>query len=361
MSLLNVMGRRLRTGDPAATVDRLFSSNHVKDLRLIINVTLWAVVLAVPIGLLLSFEYEVVTQWKQIADRRSDWIFVHIAFAAAGNLFAWLGPGLAVVGAVLAWAYQVGSARLGVVDLFACEVSTLCRIATVLDTARHFTDHFKLGPTAQPQGSDAQCAPVAHFTSQEDYFPVFENNTGDLQALEARVVVNITAFYTYVKAWRDSLRALAEIRPAPAEIRAPQGNAATTGPWHDAARNIVYVMFLGLESARKAVEDLVEFEPESAERSIVILISELEAYRFLREQFADPKDIRHQRILLRLAGYQRLVPELCAVVENGRAEEHSSGDRREPHQPPQISQWQPAWLLLDELRKRYDAAMSVAG
>lgn len=360
MSLLNVMGRRLRTGDPAATVDRLFSSNHVKDLRLIINVTLWAVVLAVPMGLLLSFEYEVVNQWKQIEDRKTDWIFVHIAFAAAGNLFAWLGPGLALVGAVLAWAYQVGSARLGVVDLFACEVSTLCRIATVLDTVRHFTDHFKLGPSAQPQGTDGPCAPVTHFTSQEDYCPVFENNTGDLQALEARVVINITAFYTYIKAWRDALRALAEIKPLPAELRAPEGSAATTGPWHDTARNVVYVLFLGLESARKAVEDLVEFEPENAERSIVILISELEAYRFLREQFTDPKDIRHQRIMLRIADYQRLVPGICAVVEQGRAQEQISGARRESHEPQQIAQWQPAWLLLDELRKRYDAAMAVA-
>ena len=346
MSLLNVMGRALKTSDPAATVNRLFSSNHVQDLRLIVNVTLWLILLAVPIGLLLSFEYEVVTQWKQIEDRRTDWVLVHVAFAALGNLFAWLGPGIAVVGAVLAWAYQVGSARLGVVDLFACEVSTLCRIATVLDTVRRFTDHFKLGPTAQPQGTDSACAPATHFISEEDYFPVFENNTGDLQALEARVVINITSFYTYVKAWRDSLRGLAEIRPLPAELRAPEGSAATTGPWHDAARNVVYVLFLGLESARKAVEDLVEFEPENAERCIVILISELEAYRFLREQFTDPKDIRHQRILLRVSDYQRLVPGICDMVEKGRATQQG------------MAQWQPAWLLLDELRKRYQAAMS---
>jgi hypothetical protein len=52
------------------------------------------------------------------------------------------------------------------------------------------------------------------------------------------------------------------------------------GCWHQAARNVVYMLFLGLESARRAIADLVEFEPERAERTIVILISELEAYRF---------------------------------------------------------------------------------
>ena len=44
-------------------------------------------------------------------------------------------PVVGVVGAVIAWAYQSGSARLGVIDLFACEISTLCRVATVVDTA----------------------------------------------------------------------------------------------------------------------------------------------------------------------------------------------------------------------------------
>ena len=45
-------------------------------------------------------------------------------------------PVVGVVGAVIAWAYQSGSARLGVIDLFACEISTLCRVATVSSIRR---------------------------------------------------------------------------------------------------------------------------------------------------------------------------------------------------------------------------------
>ena len=54
----------------------------------------------------------------------------------------------------------------------------------------------------------------ARFTSQESYFPVFDSSVKDLQALEADVVDNVTAFYTYMKVMRDSLRKLAEIHPS---------------------------------------------------------------------------------------------------------------------------------------------------
>jgi uncharacterized membrane protein len=292
MVLLNMISALVKTEEEADTINRLFASKHLKDLRLIVNVTLWTFLLIVPIGLLFSFEYQRVNHWDLIAkDPEQTWVSVHLAFAAAANLLAWLTPGVAVVGAVLAWAYQAGSARLGVVDLFACEVSTLCRIVTVLDTVRRSTDRFRAGPVVIPVNAAASGA-ASRFTSEEEYFPVFENNTAALEALEARVVVNITAFYTYMKAARDSMRSLMEITPTLAEVGSADKAAAAVGPWHDAARNVIYVLYLGLESARKAVEDLVEFEPERAERQIVILISELEAYRFLREQFTDNKDIR---------------------------------------------------------------------
>lgn len=61
MSLLDLIGCRLKTDDEAAIVNRLFESKHVKYLRLIINVTLWAVLFGIPIGLLVSFEYQVVS------------------------------------------------------------------------------------------------------------------------------------------------------------------------------------------------------------------------------------------------------------------------------------------------------------
>ena len=46
------IARRLQTGDPAATVDRLFNSQHVKDLRLIVAVALqrWCLFLSLALS-----------------------------------------------------------------------------------------------------------------------------------------------------------------------------------------------------------------------------------------------------------------------------------------------------------------------
>ena len=81
----------------------------------------------------------------------------------------------------------------------------------------------------------------------------------------------------------------------------------------------VHTTYLGLESARKAIGKLIEFEPDQAESEIVILISELEAYRFLCDQFVDKSDIRYQRLQLREAEYQKVMQRLRAVRNTVRA------------------------------------------
>jgi hypothetical protein len=354
--LLKPIARLLRTGDPAATGDRLFSSQHVKDLQLIIAVAFGAVLLILVFGFPLSVENEVVSQWSTVRASKTDWIFLHLLLAASGNFLTFFAPVLAVFGAVLAWAYQVGSARLGVVDLFACEISTLCRVATIVDTVRRCVDRFDQGSPAEPADRGGPHVSARQFTSQENYFPVFESNTRDLQTLEARVVINITAFYTFMKAVRDSMRTLAEIKTQPAELES-QSNKAAAGSWHEAARNVVYMLFLSLESARHTIADLVEFEPEKAERTIVILISELEAFRFLSSQFTDEQDVHHQRIMLRDPDYRYLVPQLCCSVEAGRGKEKTIEAGSESHEHRQVSLWEPAWRLVPELKRRYEAAM----
>ena len=353
---LRPLSKLLETGSPAATVDRLFQSDHVKDLKLIVAVAFLGVILVFWAGILLSIENEVQSQWPSITSSESNWIFLHISFSAAGKFLSFFIPVLAVFGGILAWAYQVGSARLGVVDLFACEISTLCRVATVVDTVRRYVEKFDRGP--------GQCCrdthpPTHSFTSQENYFPVFENNTRDLQTLEARVVIDVTAFYTYMKAFRNSLRALAEIRPEPAE-QSQSNELKAAGPWHATVINIVYTLFLGMESARHAITSLVEFEPEQAERTVVILISELEAYRFLCIRFPNEDDMRHQRIMLRNSDYRALVPKLCHMIEVKRALEKITSAGGASQEPGETLQWEPAWRLLPELKKRYDAAMRLS-
>jgi hypothetical protein len=116
-------------------------------------------------------------------------------FTAAG---ASVGAIVSVGGGVLAWTYQTGSARLGVVGLFACEIATLCKVAVVVDMVPRYTALARTGPaTTSRRGINSDMPSVStHFTSQESYFPVFDTSVKELQKLEADVVQNATAFYT---------------------------------------------------------------------------------------------------------------------------------------------------------------------
>jgi len=155
------------------------------------------------------------------------------------------------------------------------------------------------------------------FTSSENYFPVFEHNTRDLQSLEARVVINITSFYTYMKAVRDLMRTAAELRSKPVTIEASKADKLHSDTWHNAMRDVIYMLFLALEAGRNSIHYLVEFEPENAERTTVILLSELKAYLFLLNEFANTGDIRERRLLLRWPTYRKVIACLRTKVQAG--------------------------------------------
>jgi hypothetical protein len=331
--MLEKLQHRLGTGNPAATIDRLFTSKHVTDLRLIAGLTLTGVVLAAAIGLPLSVLQNIFsTKISPLSVRNLILVTIKVLSSATAGFLTFFGTVLAVLGAVLAWVYQTGSARLGLVDLFACEISTLCRVVTIVDVVSRYIARFN-----QPDFHTAGHTESSHpqepaFTSQESYFPIFEAGSRDLQTLEARVVINITAFYTYMKAVRDSQRRLSCSPGASGE---------------DAARNLMYMLFLALESARLAIDDLVEFEPERAERTVVILISELKAYGFLCSQFPDEQSMYRQRLSLRSPTYKEVVPKLNDEITRGMEFGHHH-------------EWEPSFRLLPTLNERYEAAMKAA-
>ena len=364
--------RYLKTGNQAATLDQLFRSQHVEDLRLIVASAIlvaYAIILAVVIHAVMHVLVWICSHHSstlEVASNSSDidaavvsgQSFLHSIASFSYYMILNVGrdlrvaaPGFVVLGGVLTWAYQVGSARLGVVDLFACEISTLCRVAATVDVVHRYVEKFREGPAAEISSAGVDEFVSRPFTSEENYFPVFQGNSRDLEALEARVVVYITQFYTYMKAVRDMQRALARIKPQPAES-GPL--ALSVGAWHEAVRNIVYMMFLAMESARHAIDKLVEFESENAERTIVILISELEAYRFLCGQFPEG-DVRHDRILMREGEYRKVVQPLIDWVKTNRGEEKNA--EAQGRLPLPGTSWEPAYLLLPELNERYELAL----
>jgi hypothetical protein len=258
---------------------------HVEDLRWVARMTMLGAILAVlAIGIIVP---------------------VMGMLSAGSNIHEALLPFqisavLAGVGGVFAWCYKTGSERLGIVDLFACEITTLCRICTINGLTNSCIASFELDGEQHDELGER----FAHFESSEHYTPVFDANAKELQSLDVKVVINITAFYTYWKSTRDAFRRLANTQ-ATATAASNNKNDA----WHRAMRNVIYMQFLTLESARKAVRDLIEFEPASAENMITILLSELPAYRFLVDNFGEG-DVRHTRLKLRRDRYQEVVPEV---------------------------------------------------
>jgi hypothetical protein len=85
----------------------------------------------------------------------------------------------------------------------------------------------------------------------------------------------------------------------------------------------------------------VEFEPEEAEGTAAILLTELECYRFLLTKIAT-NDFRYSRLSLRASEYQKVVPKLTKTIKDGQGDD-----------------WLPPKQLLPELQRRYDRLCNV--
>jgi len=334
----------------AETFDRLIQSMHVEDLRWVARVTMVFALSAICVIAIIAYGCN-----KNFLDSKLYAALVPFQISAV----------LAAVGGIFSWCYQTGSGRLGIVDIFACEMTTLCRICTISglsDTCIEIEALVLDADDAAVADHDMiikRREQFSHFDSAETYTPVFDANAKELQSLSVKVVINITAFYAYWKATRDAFRKLANTQAAP--LVGPVGG--TGDSWHQAMCNVIYMQFLALESARKAVHDLIEFEPNKAENTILILLSELPAYRFLSKYFSED-DVRHARLEKRRSRYQRIVPQLYYYIEG----EHAKCNNLDPlgNQLRYLARgdleelsrdWDKAYCMLKDLKIRYEAAI----
>lgn len=317
----------LKTGEPTDTVDRLFDSRHVSDLRLIAATAFCMTIVVLAVAAIDAISF-CAWDWSKQSFANNYQVIAHISNRGGRHFVGVFGPTLVIFGTILGWAYQRGSNRLGIVDLFACEIDTLCRVVTIIEMVKSLADN--------PQDAVVP----EHFTSEENYFPILDGNTSDLQSLEANVVINITAFYTYMKTVRDSFRKEAYIRD--------------TSRRKESLRALMYMLYLTLESGRKAMDDLVEFEPTHTERTMVILISELKAYEFLRLNYQKEDEMHYNRLILRGPGYKRLVGALDRLLDGDHDESLAAVKQGDLHNPTYAqSQWSAAVQLRDELDKRF--------
>jgi hypothetical protein len=333
----------------AETVDRLIQSKHVKDLRWVARITVWLALVSIAFIVL-------VMVWLSNSSLFSKPVEI---------LLPLLISVVAVVGAVFAWCYKIGSGRLGIIDLFSCEITTLCRICTIVGIADSCVEAYNMDASRLEQIKES----FRHFDSSEAYTPVFDGNAKELQSLSVKVVINMTAFYTYWKATRDAFRKLAKTEKKEA--------------WHAAILHVIYMHFLALESARKAVRDLIEFEPNNAENTITILLSELPAYGFLLRQFEEDarkksvpqkedasqkqdvsqkEDVRRARLKLRRARYREIVPKLYYHTKHEHEKYQDLGAARKRFSlrddlEELCRDWEKAYRMLDDLKIQYEAAI----
>jgi hypothetical protein len=320
-------------------VDRLFDSRHVNDLRLIAATAFVVMLLVFAVALTAAISF-CLAAWTQAATATLPRLIVFLAENGGVHFLTVFGPVLVLFGAILAWAYQVGSARLGVVDLFACEIDTLSRVIVIGGIVNTLVERYSRRQAQSPPATDTPPSPNETFSSEENYFPILDSNARDLQTLEANVVINITAFYTYMKAARDSFRRIVDTQSRERQ--------------HEALKNLIYMLYLALESGRRATDDLVEFEPTHAERTLTALLSELDAYTFLRGQYTTPNEVHHDRLILRGPQYTVIVKRLNDQLRHqGRVLPGTVPS--EAHYPTyEESQWAAALQSLPALNARFE-------
>jgi hypothetical protein len=121
------------------------------------------------------------------------------------------------------------------------------------------------------------------------------------------------------------------------------------------------MLYLGLESARRAVDDLVEFEPTHTERLMVILLSELTAYRFLLKQHHEKNEIRHRRLALRGCCYGRLWYQLGQLMNEQRTKLLAGANDKDASDVPsrEEEQWAAAVQLWPALEKSLEQTNSL--
>jgi hypothetical protein len=308
----------------SSTFRRMRKSQHVRDLRLIFYATGAAVILAAVLVIVVELEAGANRPYTWGDTIKYTW----------GDTIKFIGASAVAGATIMAWAYQAGSRRLGVVDLFACEITTLCRVGTVVGFMENMTAQYRLAGQGSNKTVPAGNPAKARFNSEENYFPVFESNARDLQILEADVVKHVTEFYTYMKATRDTLRQLSDLRASSAPVEKER----------EAVISVIYMVFLAYESARLAINELIEFQPTQAESKMVLLFTELPAYHFLRGIYADGQfkhDVRAKRLQLRWRQYEEMIPALCRDV---RA---NAGD----------IDWEKAASMVDGLDEEYERAV----
>jgi hypothetical protein len=223
------------------------------------------------------------------------------------------------------WVYQAANRRLGVVDLFASEISALCKVCIVTDFAKKSIEMRRAANAAETQTPRS-------FDTKESYTPVYDRGSADLQALDSNVVSAVTQFYTYRRTMVDCLH-----------LAMAQSKREEALPQYD---QMIYMQFLMYECALTSIRELIEFEPDKAENQVTVLCSALPLLGFLvKRHRKDPNTVfLYRRLRLRVPDYVKDVENLLADID----------DKAKSKSEAVLKGWSKAVTTSAELRIRFD-------
>jgi hypothetical protein len=322
---LKLMSKICRIGkNSPGTIPRLYHSKHLAELRVYTFLIVKLIIIVIFLFWIPSL-FICQDTWEKCP-------FLSHLFPNKNDVTHFLGLVLGLGGSILAWIYRTAAVRLGVVDLFASEIATTCRVGTVVDIAtRHIDLYHQPTSLQRPQSSmgespsgDLKAGHSSSFSSEENYFTIFSTNSKDLEALSAYTVSVVTSFYTYIKVVRDYLRRASQLSH---DWNTPQNMEV----WRETWQNLIYMEFLAFEAARKAITNLIEYEPSHVENAVTILLTEVKLYAFLKESYNE-NDMHYKRLEIRGVSYKNEAKKLSGKISeyfNKKTKQQTSSKKDE--------------------------------
>lgn len=272
------------------TFKRLCESNHMEDLQWIASFALVAL-----FGLLWH-----ILQYAFSRHEASYIISVAYSVAAADDNSSqdaekvkFATAMLSASAAIMAWAYLAGSKRIGAIDLFASEISLICRACIVTDFAEKSISMATHGRKSTVS------------TESDQYTPFYDLQISELKPLDVDVVTAINEFYFFRKVMRSYLnRAFVE---EDAKDRVKLFN------------DMIYMQFLMYESGRRAISHLAENGPAKLTSIMAALSSELILYKYLRHIYTG-WDFRAERLELREIEYITVLNQIKSEIKYANTE-----------------------------------------
>jgi len=208
---------------------------------------------------------------------------------------------IGLYGTILLKLLDIAQKRLSVVDIFSSELVSAGRVFLSTDLVGETIALYALADA----GFGPLLGKVSEVKRTENYFAILEKNSSDLGMLASNIIDDITSFYIFAKASRDTMARAALWKE---EFYVDDLKKA------DIAR-IAYCLFLMAIHGRKAVEALIEETELRHYATSVYSGIELKCFLFLYAALNEG-DWRHKRLSMRKDRYMAMIKQIDTALDS---------------------------------------------